>query len=86
MLPLYIQAKEGQYLKAQIESQFGFGERNTSVELTPSFPSRMSSEEITKLYFDMYLSETEVAKLFEYYKMDFRIFDYSFQFHGVTYK
>ena len=44
----------------------------------------MSDTDLLHTYFDL-LSNKEISKLYEIYKLDFEQFEYSFQFRGMKY-
>ena len=47
-------------------------------------PGKLTSLEITKLYFDV-LSNEDVEKLYKIYESDFKLFGYTFQFRNLTF-
>lgn len=44
----------------------------------------LTSSQMTQIYFDL-LTEDEVNQLYQIYKLDFEMFDYSFQFANTTF-
>jgi len=44
----------------------------------------MSDTDLLHTYFDL-LSNKEISKLYQIYKLDFEQFEYSFQFRGMKY-
>ena len=44
----------------------------------------ISDQELVDTYFEL-LSNQEIQKLYEIYKLDFHQFNYSFSFRGITY-
>lgn len=57
---------------------------DASKALNAKKPSDLSEEELTQIYFSV-LSKKQVTHLFEIYKLDFSLFDYTFQFKGLNF-
>ena len=56
-----------------------------SKALTKAFPSMISNERLTQIYFETFLDENDVERLYKAYEDDFRIFEYSFTFRNKRY-
>ena len=61
---------------------------NASDLIHPRWENRndrgLTKDEIVNTYFEL-LDDDEVAKLYEVYKDDFKVFGYTFEFRGVTF-
>ena len=55
-----------------------------STKWTNSNRGNISEAELLEKYFDL-LSNAEIKKLYEIYKVDFQQFGYSFEFRGIKY-
>ena len=57
---------------------------DASKALNAKKPLDLSEEEVTQMYFSV-LSKKQVTRLFDIYKLDFSLFDYTFQFKGLNF-
>ncbi len=72
-------AEEGEYLKHLIDP--AYRERNDWANPNPA--AGMTSEDLTRLYFDQ-LTDSDISALYKIYEFDFKIFGYKFEYRNFT--
>ncbi len=73
---------ESQFVEQLIDPNHVADQRLTHAN--PTLPSGMTQDELTKVYFQQ-LSAEDVEALYEFYKLDFRMFGYTFVYRGKEY-